>query len=95
MRKSFKYCLTFILTAIICIVLLIVTALIPKELVKSNMVKSSEEMYDISYIYLSFIFLTERNLARAPFRSVAGMDTNHLMLLVIFNVIIPATLSWI
>ena len=51
MRKSFKYCLTFILTAIICIVLLIVTALIPKELVKSNMVKSSEEMYDISYIY--------------------------------------------
>ncbi len=39
MRKSFKYCLTFILTAIICIVLLIVTALIPKELVKSNMVK--------------------------------------------------------
>ena len=49
MRKSFKYCLTFILTTIICIVLLIVTALIPKELVKSNMVKSSEEMYDIGY----------------------------------------------
>lgn len=60
MRKSFKYCLTFILTAIICIVLLIVTALIPKELVKSNMVKSSEEMYDISYIYF---FNNQKNRA--------------------------------
>lgn len=60
MRKSFKYCLTFILTAIICIVLLIVIALIPKELVKSNMVKSSEEMYDISYIYF---FNNQKNRA--------------------------------
>lgn len=60
MRKSIKYCLTFILTAIICIVLLIVTALIPKELVKSNMVKSSEEMYDISYIYF---FNNQKNRA--------------------------------
>ena len=60
MRKSLKYCLTFILTAIICIVLLIVTALIPKELVKSNMVKSSEEMYDISYIYF---FNNQKNRA--------------------------------
>ena len=60
MRKSFKYCLTFILTTIICIILLIVTALIPKELVKSNMVKSSEEMYDISYIYF---FNNQKNRA--------------------------------
>lgn len=51
MKRIVKYCLTFILTALICIALLIITALIPKELVKSNMVKSSEEIYDISYIY--------------------------------------------
>lgn len=51
MRNIIRYGITFILTATICIVLLIITALIPKELVKSNMVKSSEEMYDIKYIY--------------------------------------------
>lgn len=60
MKRIVKYCLTFILTALICIVLLIITALIPKELVKSNMVKSSEEMYDISYIYF---FNNQKNRA--------------------------------
>lgn len=60
MKRIVKYCLTFILTALICIALLIITALIPKELVKSNMVKSSEEMYDISYIYF---FNNQKNRA--------------------------------
>ena len=60
MKRIVKYCLTFILTALICIALLIITALIPKELVKSNMVKCSEEMYDISYIYF---FNNQKNRA--------------------------------
>lgn len=60
MKRIVKYCLTFILTALICIALLIITALIPKELVKSNMVKSSEEIYDISYIYF---FNNQKNRA--------------------------------
>lgn len=60
MKRIVKYCLTFSLTVLICIALLIITALIPKELVKSNMVKSSEEMYDISYIYF---FNNQKNRA--------------------------------
>ncbi len=60
MKKFVKYSITFILTASICIVLLIITALIPKELVKSNMVKSSEEMYYIKYIYF---FNNQKNRA--------------------------------
>ena len=60
MKRIVKYCLTFSLTALICIAFLIITALIPKELVKSNMVKSSEEMYDISYIYF---FNNQKNRA--------------------------------
>lgn len=60
MKRIVKYCLTFSLTVLICIALLIITALIPKDLVKSNMVKSSEEMYDISYIYF---FNNQKNRA--------------------------------
>ncbi len=60
MKKIVKYCLTFILTALICIALLIITALIPKELVKKVIWLKVVKKCMISVIFISLIIKKNR-----------------------------------